>query len=330
MKISVLSVMPDPDNPRDNLGDLRELTEDIRQNGIIQPIVVRPGSKDQARGVCSACGQSVDRLTTGLLVEHDLCPGGSSLARDEWIILAGHRRYAAARQAGLREIPVHVDTSTRSRAERLAFMLRENGHRRDLTVLEEASAYEQLTLEGLTVTRIATLTKRSKDRIKRHLNIASLPDESKQSLGDITLDDAEALLDLKGAAHDRALEAIGTPEFRQTVAEERLAGDANDDSIARLLRDDFMRPITAGLVPLTQVPTGLLLTVLQGSLPPRIVKAWLTALECPNGDCEGVSVERALVALAYVSSKDLPSEYRLLQALGYEVSPIENQFLEAA
>lgn len=330
MKINVLAVMPDPDNPRSDLGDLRELVEDIRENGIIQPIVVRPGSKDHARGVCSACGETVDRLTSGLLVEHDLCPGGSALARDEWIILAGHRRYAAARQAGLREVPVHVDTSTRTRADRLAFMLRENGHRRDLGVFEEAYAYEQLALEGLTVTRISTLTKRSKERVRRHLKVGKLAERETPQFRDITLEDAEALLGLEGAAHDRAVEALGTREFKQTVVEERLNGDAQDEDVARELRADFLRPILAGEVMLREFPTGQILEALQGSLPPRIVKDWLAVLRHPDGDLMGIEVGLALLALAVATSKDLPSEYRLLQSLGYEVSPIEERLLEAA
>lgn len=330
MKISVLAVMPDPDNPRADLGDLRELVEDIRANGIIQPIVVRPGSKDHAKGTCSACGQEVDRLTSGMLQEHDLCPGGSSLARDEWIILAGHRRYAAARQAGLREVPVVVDTSTRSRADRLAFMLRENGHRRDLTVFEESHAYEQLTLEGLTVARIATITRRSKDRIRRHLEVAKLPEESRAKIGEITLEDAEALLGLSGAAHERALEAIGKPEFRQTVIEERLSGDVQEEDVARELRAEFLRPILAGSVIVKDYPAGQVMASLQGSLPAKVVRAWLEAVGRPDGDFEGVSVRRAMLALAVVAARDLPSEYRLLQALGYEVSPVEERFMEAS
>lgn len=330
MKISVLSVMPDPDNPRSDLGDLRELVEDIREHGIIQPIVVRPGSKDHTRGLCSACGEAVDRLTSGLLVEHDLCPGGSALARDEWIILAGHRRYAAARLAGMREVPVHVDTSTRTKADRLAFMLRENGHRQDLGVFEEAHAYEQLVLEGLTVTRISTLTKRSKDRVRRHLKVGQLTERESPQFRDITLEDAEALLGLEGAAHDRAVEALGTREFKQTVVEERLNGDAQDEDVARELRAGFIRPIVAGEVVLKGFPTGHVLEALQGALPPRIVKEWLEVLGHPEGDLAGVDVERATLALAVAASKDLPSEYRLLQSLGYEVSPIEERLLEAA
>ncbi len=330
MRINVLAVKPDPDNPRDTLGDLRELTEDIRANGIIQPIVVRPGSKDREKGECSACGDQIPRLASGLLMEHDLCPGGSSLARDEWIILAGHRRYAAARLAGLREVPVVVDTSTMSRAERIAFMIRENGHREDLTVVEEASAYEQLTLEGLTVSRISTITKRSKDRIRRHLKVASLPDESKARIGDITLADAEALLGLSGDAHERALAAIGTPEFKQTVVKERLNGDVQDEAVAAELRTEFLRTIMAGEVIVKDYPTGLIYEILQASLPPRIVKEWLTLLERPSGDVKGIDVSRALCALAFASVKDPHLEYKLLDGLGYVVSPVEKRLLEAA
>jgi len=329
MKLSVQCIQPDPDNPRDDLGDIRELVEDIRENGIIQPIVVRPGSKDRVQGKCSACGELVDRMHTGLLVEHELCPGGSMPAGDEYIILAGHRRYAAARAAGFREVPVVVNTSTRTRAERLAFMVRENGHRRDLTVLEESRAYEQLTLEGLTVSRIATLTKRSRDRIKRHLQIASLPDASKEALGEITLEDAEALLGLTGDAHARALEAIGQPDFKQRLIEERMSGDVQDEDIARELRREFLRPIMAGQVVVKDYPVGLVLEVLQSVLPARVVKGWLEVLGRPDGSVDGISLEAGILALIVSQDRDVKPVYRVLQAAGYWLSPVEATLLEA-
>lgn len=105
--IDVEDLHPDLDNVRDDLGDLTELAASIRDAGILQPIVAR-------------------------LVDHKL------------IIVMGHRRHAAARLAGVHEVPVIIRTAEMDPDEVLAAMIVENGQRLNLDPIEEARALARL------------------------------------------------------------------------------------------------------------------------------------------------------------------------------------------
>jgi ParB/RepB/Spo0J family partition protein len=107
--LPVDQIDPSPDNPRlafgGGLGDLTELTESIRAQGVLQHLVVCPG------------------------------PGG------RYQLVFGHRRLEAAKAAGLTEVPVEIRDY--DDAARLAAMCGENEGREDLTPLQEAFAYKQ-------------------------------------------------------------------------------------------------------------------------------------------------------------------------------------------
>jgi ParB family transcriptional regulator, chromosome partitioning protein len=105
--IPVDQIRPDPDQPRKSLGDLRDLTESVREKGVLEPLLVR-------------------------FVPHEDC----------YYIISGERRYHASRAAGLRELPCiekNVDE-----AETLEIALIENLQRKDLTPFEEADGLYQL------------------------------------------------------------------------------------------------------------------------------------------------------------------------------------------
>jgi ParB family chromosome partitioning protein len=105
--LDVEDLHPDPDNVRDDLGDLSELAASIRDVGILQPIVAR-------------------------LVDNKL------------IIVMGHRRHAAARLAGVYQVPVIIRTAEMDPDEVLAAMILENGQRLNLDPIEEARALARL------------------------------------------------------------------------------------------------------------------------------------------------------------------------------------------
>lgn len=334
------SIRPHPRNPRFDLGDLTELTQDVRDAGLIEPLVVVPGSWDKATGECRDCGARIARTPAGLLEEHvtgsSSCPGGSEPAADDWYVVAGHRRREACIGAGLWEVPCITRFDLKTAAEVIVVMMRENGHRRDLTPLEEAHGYEQLTLEGLTATRIAQQTHRSKKTVDRRLALNTLPDALKRNLreGVITLQDAEAMLDLSPEKAERALRSVGTKEFKQDIAREEVGNDS--DLIAAHLRSEFLAPYLTGSTKPTKLMHDAILrtvvTTLATSWPHRpTVRAWCTAAGVSEPtDLPGVPPMRALLALASVVEKTPAGMYGLLSTLGYVPSPVELELLEGA
>src|ERR1700740_3283810 len=105
--IPIDKVRPNPDQPRKFLGDLRELTESIKEKGVLEPLLVR-------------------------FVPRDDC----------YYIISGERRYHASRGAGLREVPCIEKIA--DDAETLELALIENLQRKDLTPFEEADGLHRL------------------------------------------------------------------------------------------------------------------------------------------------------------------------------------------
>jgi ParB family chromosome partitioning protein len=105
--IPVEKIKPNPDQPRKFLGDLRELTESVKEKGVLEPILVR-------------------------FIPRDDC----------YYIISGERRYHASRAAGLREIPCIEKIA--DDAETLELGLIENLQRKDLTPFEEADGLQRL------------------------------------------------------------------------------------------------------------------------------------------------------------------------------------------
>lgn len=129
-----------PSNPRKDLGDLTELTESIKKNGIMQNLTVIPKE------------------------------GGGYRA------LIGHRRLAAAKAAGIEEVPAIVLEGTTER-EQVGIMLEENIQRNDLTVIEQAEGFQMMLDLGETEQSIAEKTGFSRSTIRRRLEIAKLDTE---------------------------------------------------------------------------------------------------------------------------------------------------------
>ena len=173
-ELAIEDVHPHPDNVRRDLGDLTELTNSIKAQGVLQPIVVVPN------------------------------PDGID---GEMLLIAGHRRLAASKAAGLGVIPAIVRTDLTTRAAQIEAMLVENLHRSDLTVMEEAFAYEQLELLGVKVAAIAQATGRARATIESRKALTRLPEPARTRVdeGDLTLDDAAFIAKHMG---DEGLAAI--------------------------------------------------------------------------------------------------------------------------
>lgn len=134
-----------PDNPRKDLGDLSELAESIRKNGIMQNLTVIPGHWDEKR----------------------------EWHADGYTLLIGHRRFAAGKMAGITEYPCRV-VSEMDTKEQVSTMLEENMQRNDLTIFEQAQGFQMMLDLGETEDTIAEKTGFSKKTIRHRLNIAKL------------------------------------------------------------------------------------------------------------------------------------------------------------
>lgn len=190
------SILPNPRQPRSHLEPeaLAELTESIRQHGVLQPILVS---------------------------ELEVVEGGDTRYR----IIAGQRRFEAARKAGLTRIPALVKGATPREALELALV--ENLQRADLNPLEEAQAYQQLIQDfGLTQEEVAQRVGRSRPTIANALRLLHLGEEAKGALerGEISEGHARALLGLPDVAQHRILEHILGDDWsvRQTEEAARL------------------------------------------------------------------------------------------------------------
>lgn len=117
VNIEIDKLLPHPQNPRKNLGDLSELADSIKKNGILQNLTV---------------------------VKAD---------EDKYTVIIGHRRCAAAKLAGLTELPCVV--ADMDEAKQIETMLCENVQRSELTYVEQAEGFQLLLDMGFSVPDVA-------------------------------------------------------------------------------------------------------------------------------------------------------------------------------
>ena len=167
--VHVDDIVPNPRQPRMSIDaeSLQELADSIREHGLIQPLIV------------------TRREETSV----EVAP--------RYQLIAGERRWQAARLAGLQQVPAIVKEATPQQMLELALV--ENIQRADLNPLEEAAAYRHLMDEfGLTQEQVAEKVGRNRVSVANSLRLLRLPDEVKSSLaeGRITEGHARALLGL--------------------------------------------------------------------------------------------------------------------------------------
>lgn len=154
-------IIPNKEQPRKTFdeGALQELSESIKQHGVLQPLLVRP-------------------LTTG-----------------GYQLVAGERRWRASRMAGLKEVPVVVKELTDTETMEIAII--ENLQREDLNPIEEAEGLQALIDKcGFTQEEVATSVGKSRPAIANSLRLLRLPTEVRDMTknGDISAGHARALL----------------------------------------------------------------------------------------------------------------------------------------
>lgn len=171
LEVDIDLLSPNDQQPRMHMDDARleELTQSIKSNGIIQPILVRRE------------GQG-------------------------YRIIAGERRWRAAQRAGLHRVPVVVRDVTQGDKQTLELALVENLQRENLNPVDEALAYQRLANEfAMTPDQIAAAVGKDRSSVANFMRLLKLPDEVRGDLsaGTLSTGHARALLALPDAATQR-------------------------------------------------------------------------------------------------------------------------------
>lgn len=192
LELQISEISPNPSQPRTAMDEdhIAELSDSIKKVGVLQPIIVRPHG-------------------------------------DGYQIIAGERRWRAARAAGLERVPVRVMASTETEA--LALALIENLQRQDLNPVEEARGYRRLIAEyGMTQSELADRVSKSRSAVTNTLRLLDLPEDIQELL----------YADRLSAGHARAILSIPDDDKRHTLARKCVDDGLSvreAESIAKLL-----------------------------------------------------------------------------------------------
>lgn len=187
-KLAIADLSPNPQQPRQHFDEtaLNELAQSIKRHGVVQPLVVTPTDNEK------------------------------------FIVIAGERRWRAAKLAGLKEIPALVRSS--KELEQLELALVENVQRVDLSPLEQAVSIERLHQQfSLDYVDIAKRLGKAVTTVQNIVRLLQLPDAAKQALlsGAITEGHARAILAVKDPPKKlELLELIQTHRWSVRQAEQ--------------------------------------------------------------------------------------------------------------
>ena len=203
MMLALDAMAPGQYQPRTRMdeGALYELAESIKAQGIMQPILVR---RLQSKAAPVQAGQA--RAATDFAASYE--------------IIAGERRFRAAKLAGLTEVPVLLREVPDEAAAAMALI--ENIQREDLNPLEEAQGIRRLTADfGLTHEQAAQAVGKSRSAASNLLRLLNLtePVQTMLMAGDIDMGHARALLALDGAAQITAANQVSAKKLSVREAE---------------------------------------------------------------------------------------------------------------
>lgn len=167
--IPVEDIETNPEQPRRSVGDLSELRMSIESKGVLEPLLVSPTSDGRFR------------------------------------IIAGERRFRAAMEAGLSEVPcIELDVPEN---EAMEIALIENLHRRDLHPFEEAMGYSVLAeTHGYTQQQIATTIGKSRVSITESLSLLQIPEKLRDKCRRADIDARSVLLEIARLDDERKME----------------------------------------------------------------------------------------------------------------------------
>ena len=193
LAIELIAPMPGQPRQRFDPEALAELVASIREHGILTPLLVRPRA-------------------------------------GRYELIAGERRWRAAQQAGIHEVPVVVREMDDSTALQAAIV--ENTQRADLNAIEEARGYQRLHEEfGHSIEAIATLVSKSRSHVSNMLRLLDLPDAVRERVraGDISAGHARAMIGLRDAVRMAELvveKGLSVRDVERLAAHEKAGGAA--------------------------------------------------------------------------------------------------------
>lgn len=166
--VPIEKIAPNPEQPRVEIGDLTELTDSIRQNGVLEPLLLKPNNDGT------------------------------------WMIIAGERRWRAANLAGLTEVPaIEFDIDDKTIAE---IALIENLQRKDLTIWEEADGLAFLSRKfGYTHEEIAKKIGKSRTTVTESMSIAGIPESIREKCLKASISAKSTLLEIARQFDEEAM-----------------------------------------------------------------------------------------------------------------------------
>ena len=190
---------PNPDQPRVEIGDLEELTMSIKEKGVLEPLLVKP-----------------------------------SIISGRWMIIAGERRWRAAREAGIRDLPcIEMDVDDQAIAE---IALIENMQRKDLTPWEEADGLLALCERfGYTHEEVARKVGKSRSTVTEALSIAALPQDVRERCRRADITSKSILLEIVRQPDDDSM---------RKVAEQIVSRGATREDLRASRRASHIRPVS--------------------------------------------------------------------------------------
>jgi len=166
--IPIATIFPNPEQPRTEFGDLTELTESIREKGVLEPLLVKP------------------------------------ISDGTFMIIAGERRWRASQLAGLTDVPcIEMDLDDQGVAE---IALIENLQRKDLNIWEEADGLAALASKfGYTQEEIAQKISKSRSTVTELMTVAGLPADIRTRCREANIASKATLLEVARQFDDAAM-----------------------------------------------------------------------------------------------------------------------------
>ena len=198
-KLNLSEIIPNKYQPRKNFDEdnLEDLSNSIKERGVIQPIIVRRSNSEDAK----------------------------------YEIIAGERRWLAARKAGLHDIPVVVTEADDLKS--LEFAIVENVQRHDLNPLEEAQGYKRLIEEfSYDQEKVSKFIGKSRSHITNSLRLLTLPD------GVIKLIETQQLT----AGHAKILVGLDNAEFVASKIIEKKLSVRQAENFVRIFKNKRQKP----------------------------------------------------------------------------------------
>ena len=198
--VPIEEIETNPEQPRRSVGDLDELKKSIQSKGVLEPILVRP------------------------------LPDG------RFRIIAGERRFRAALEAGLGEVPcIELDVPDN---EVLEIALIENLHRRDLHPFEEAAGFAALAeTHGYTQQQVATAIGRSRVSITEAMSLLDIPEDLREKCRRADIDARSVLLEIARLGDRRKMEAaiaaVIAGSTRDDLREQKKGKSGEPDNMKR-------------------------------------------------------------------------------------------------